>query len=108
MEKKNQCSNGSFPAAWPLGQQREEHGEIFKLSLMSDCQWAFQVPCQLARGGVGFFIHERLQMSSPGTSHLHIHGCGFQTEIHRRIVTSQRHATAFYAWIPTAFHAWIP
>ena len=28
-EKKNQFSNGRFPAAWPLGQQREKQGDLF-------------------------------------------------------------------------------
>ena len=27
------CSNGSFPVAWPLGQQREEQGDLFIFSL---------------------------------------------------------------------------
>ena len=28
-EKKIQCSNGRFPAAWLLGQQWEEQGDLF-------------------------------------------------------------------------------
>ena len=32
-EKKIQCSNGSFPAAWLLGQRWEEQGDLFIFSL---------------------------------------------------------------------------
>ena len=34
-EKKEDpiCSNGRFPAAWQLGQQREEQGDLFIFSL---------------------------------------------------------------------------
>ena len=33
-EKKIPCSNGCFPAAWPLGQQREEQGDLFIFFLL--------------------------------------------------------------------------
>ena len=33
VEKKIPCSNGRFPAAWPLGQQREEQGDLFTFLL---------------------------------------------------------------------------
>ena len=33
IEKKIPCSKGRFPAAWPLGQQREEQGDLFIFSL---------------------------------------------------------------------------
>ena len=32
-EKKIPCSNGRFPAAWQLGQQQEEQGDLFIFSL---------------------------------------------------------------------------
>ena len=34
-EKKIPCSNVRFPAAWPLGQQREGQGDLFIFSLAS-------------------------------------------------------------------------